>query len=85
MKVIKLDKRYRLYSRGFKWALKFEGWTTEARDTCKKVSEFENVRHCENQHFGKLGKHRSGQIRRREFYLGIRNEQTLTMVMLGLK
>jgi len=79
MKVIKLDGRHNLKRKGYSWAFRFKGWSTEAgkvETTVKKLEGF----HWDCTFWGKTNKYGS-----RPYFIGVKNESTLTIALLGLK
>jgi hypothetical protein len=80
MKVIKLDGRHNLKRKGYDWAFRFNGWTSEAGTVESAVKKLEGFR-WDCTFWGKP----SGSNRTRPYYVGVKNESTLTMAMLSLK
>ena len=78
MKVITLDGRHNLKRKGYAWAFRFKGWSTEAgrvENTVKKLEGF----HWDCTFWGKANKYGS-----RPYYIGVKNESTLTIALLSL-
>jgi hypothetical protein len=76
MKVIKLDGRHNLKSKGYSWAFRFKGWSPEAGKVESAVKKLEGY-HWDCTFWGKTNKYGS-----RPYYVGVKKESTLTMVLL---
>jgi hypothetical protein len=77
MKVVKLDYRHNLKRKGYNWAFRFSGWTSEASTVENAVKKLEGYS-WNNTFWGK----RPGRHGSRPYYIGVKNESTLTMVLL---
>lgn len=80
MKVLKLDGRHNLKRKGYNWAFRFNGWSSEANKVENAVKKLEGY-HYDCTFWGKP----SGRYGGRPYYVGVKNESTLTMAMLSLK
>lgn len=81
MKVIKLDGRHNLKRKGYNWAFRFSGWSPDAARVENVVKQFEGYR-WDSTFWGKASSRFSG----RPYYVGVKNESTITMVLLkGVK
>lgn len=78
MKIVKLDRRHNLFHKGYRYAFRVPRWTAETNRLEKVVKELEGYR-WDNTFWGKTTKFGS-----RPFYIGVKNESTLTMAMLKL-
>lgn len=83
MKVVKLDNRHNLKRKGYAWAFKFDDWETDSNNVEKAVRKLEGWS-WDNTFWGKANKDRYGNSTRRPYYVGVKNESTLTLVMLTL-
>jgi hypothetical protein len=82
MKVIRLDHRHNLKRKGYDWAFRFNGWTSEASTVEHAVKKLEGFS-WNNTFWGKPGS-RSNGFAARPYYVGVKSESTLTMVLLSL-
>ena len=80
MKVIKLDRRHNLYHKGYQWAFKFDGWTSEAGTVERAVKKLEGYS-WNNTFWGKAGSKSNG-FAPRPYHVGVKSESTATMVLL---
>ena len=80
MKVIKLDGRHNLKRKGYDWAFRFSGWNPNAQKVENTVKKFEGYR-WDSTFWGKPSGRNSG----RPYYIGVKNESTVTMVLLSLE
>ena len=80
MRVIKLDHRHNLKRKGYDWAFRFTGWDTKATKVESAVKRLEGYR-WDNTFWGKPTGRHTGRL----YYVGVKNESTLTMVMLSLE
>ena len=80
MKVIKLDGRHNLKRKGYDWAFRFKGWNPSAQKVENAVKKFEGYR-WDSTFWGKPTGRNSG----RPYYVGVKNESTVTMVLLSLE
>lgn len=83
MKVIKLDRRHNLYHKGYRYAFLFEHgrWTTEANSIERAVKELEGW-HWDCTFWGKSKFNRFLGYTARPYYVGVKNESTVTMALL---
>lgn len=79
MKIIKLDGRHNLKRKGYAWAFRFQGWTTDATKIESAVKRLEGYR-WDNTFWGKPTGRNTGRL----YYVGVKNESTLTMALLAL-
>ena len=84
MKVVKLDKRHKLYHNGFTHAFRFDRWNDEARVVENKITE-----KFKGQYSGKWqtywGKAKIiNQVRFRPYWIGVRNDAIITQVLLSI-
>ena len=79
MKLIKLNGRYNLYHKGYRFAFRFNGWTAQATDVERAVKKLEGY-HYDSIFWSKTYSSNGT----RPFYVGVRNESTATMVSLML-
>lgn len=79
MKVIKLDGRHNLKRKGYSWAFRFKGWSTDAGKVESTVKKLEGW-HWDCTFWGK--DNGNGY---RPYYVGIKKESTVTMALLSLK
>jgi hypothetical protein len=79
MKVIKLDGRHNLKRKGYSWAFRFNSWSSDAGKVETVVKKFEGYR-WDSTYWGKPSGRNSG----RPYYVGVKNESTVTMVLLSL-
>ena len=77
MKVIKLDGRHNLKRKGYNWAFRFEGWDPNSFKVEAAVKQLEGYR-WDMTYWGKPKGRNTGRL----FYVGVKNESTVTMVML---
>ena len=80
MKVIKLDGRHNLKRKGYDWAFRFEGWSpgvTKVENTVKKLEGYR----WDSTYWGKP----AGRNGSRLYYVGVKNESTVTMALLSLE
>jgi hypothetical protein len=77
VKVIKLDRRHNLYHKGYHYAFIGHRWTPEVNKIEHAVKELEGWR-WDNTFWGK------DKGNGRPYYVGVKNESTLTMVMLKI-
>jgi hypothetical protein len=82
MKVIKLDGRHNLKRKGYTWAFRFNGWTSEASTVENAVKKLEGF-NWNNTYWGKASCKSNGYASR-PYYVGVKNESTLTMAMLKI-
>ncbi len=80
MKVIKLDGRHNLKRKGYAWAFRFRSWETSAQKVENAVKKLEGYR-WDMTYWGKPSGRNSG----RPYYVGVKNESTVTMVLLSLE
>ena len=81
MKVIKLDNRHNLKRKGYDWAFRFNGWTSEASTVEHAVKKLEGFS-WNNTFWGKAAN--GGRFTSRPYYVGVKSESTVTMVLLSL-
>jgi len=77
VKVVKLDRRHNLYHKGYPYAFRLSRWDTDAHKIERAVKELEGWR-WDNTFWGK------DKGNGRPYYVGVKNESTLTMVMLKI-
>ena len=77
MKVIKLDHRHNLKRKGYNWAFRFEGWDPNSFKVEAAVKQLEGWR-WDMTYWGKPTGRNTGRL----YYVGVKNESTITMVML---
>jgi len=77
MKVVKLDRRHRLYHQGYTYAFLVDRWTVDSNRIETAVRELEGWDHYRTF----WGKRKDG---RRPYYIGVKNQSTTTMVLLKL-
>ena len=77
MKVIKLDGRHNLKRKGYSWAFRFKGWSPEAGKVESAVKKLEGY-HYDATFWGKPNRWGGS----RPYYVGVKHESTLTMVLL---
>lgn len=80
MKVIKLDGRHNLKRKGYAWAFRFNGWNSDATKVESIVKRLEGWNY-NNTFWGKAPDRYSS----RTYWVGVKNESTLTMALLALK
>lgn len=80
MKVIKLDHRHNLKRKGYDWAFRFRGWEPGAQKVENAVKKLEGYR-WDSTFWGKPSGRNSG----RPYYIGVKKESTVTMVLLSLE
>ena len=83
MKLIKLDKRHNLYRKGYRFAFRFDGWSSEAGAVESKVKKLEGF-HWDCTFWAKPKRDRWGNAGTRLYYVGVKNESTTSMVLLLL-
>jgi hypothetical protein len=82
MKFIKLDRRHNLYSKGYRFAFRFQGWSSEASRVERAVKDLEGYTNVwDNTFWGKPGCKSNGYASR-SYYVGVRNESTGSIVAL---
>ena len=80
MKLIKLDGRHNLKRKGYSWAFRFDGWSSSVIKVENTVKKLEGYR-WDCTFWGKP----SGRNSSRPYYVGIKNESTVTMALLSLE
>jgi hypothetical protein len=80
MKVIKLDRRHNLKRKGYDWAFRFQGWDPKANKVENAVKKLEGWR-WDSTYWGKPTGRNSGRV----YYVGVKNESTVTMVLLTME
>lgn len=82
MKFIKLDGRHNLYHKGYRFAFRFSGWSSEASRVERAVKDLEGyTKVWDNTFWGKASCKSNGYASR-PYYVGVRNESTGTIVTL---
>ncbi len=80
MRVVKLDGRHNLKGKGYTWAFRFDGYENKAVQVDQLIAKAEGWRY-NNTHWGK----RQGRHGSRPYWIGVKNESTISMVLLSLK
>ena len=75
MKIVKLDRRHNLYHKGYRYAFVARRFDTEANRLEKAVKQLEGWR-WDSTFWGKP------KDSFRPYYIGVKNESTLTMALL---
>lgn len=83
MKVVKLDNRHNLKRKGYAWAFKFNRWNGDSSKVESAVRKFEGHR-WDSTYWGKPRPGPDG-FSIRPYYVGVKEESTVTMVLLSLK
>lgn len=78
MKVVKLDKRHKMYHLGFTHAVKFELWDPSSRKFENKLKEL-YPREWRNT----TGEWMTHWPRYKKYWIGVKNESTITQVLLS--
>lgn len=84
MKIIKLDRRHNLYRKGYVWAFRFEGWDSRASKVENAVNSLEGSGWYRRTFWGKTKKTAYSHRSISPYYIGVKNESTITMVMLKI-
>ena len=79
MRVIKLDHRHNLTRKGYDWAFRFQGWDPTANKIENAVKKLEGYR-WDSTYWGKPTGRNTGRL----YYVGVKHESTITMVLLSL-
>jgi hypothetical protein len=80
VKVVKLDGRHNLKHKGYAWAFKFNGWTSQAAGVERIIAKSEGWSY-NNTFMGKAPDRYSS----RPYWVGVKKESTVSMVLLSLK
>ncbi len=78
MKIVKLDRRHNLFHKGYSHAFVVNRWTADTNRLERAVKELEGYR-WDSTFWGKAPKYGT-----RPFYIGVKNESTLTLALLKL-
>lgn len=88
MKVVKLNRRYKAYKEGFTHALRFNSWSKEAGEieqilTTRYGSQYNWYKlHSNSQWTSGFG-HRSNKYDTRPYWINLRKESDITMILLS--
>ena len=83
MKLIKLDRRHRLYHRGYQYAFVVDRWTKESHKIESAIIDIEGHDYS-NTFWGKRKMDPSVGYVRRPYYIGFKKESTATLVALKI-
>ena len=90
MRIVKLDRRHRLFRKGMKYAFKFELFENEWEKRARVETILRGMYGCEygnddwNAFCGKVSVFKSahGKSHTRPYWVGVKNEADITAVML---
>lgn len=87
MRIVKLNKTHNLFRSGFTHAFRFSCWvehqTTIFRMTTILTERY-GTRHVDNRQWETKWGKQDNTTRRRPFWIGLKNETDVTIVMLSL-
>jgi hypothetical protein len=88
MKVVKLNRRYKAYKEGFTHALRLISWSKEAGEieqflTTRYGSQYNWYTQPGNRQWSSGFGHRSSKYDTRPFWINLRNESDITMILLS--
>lgn len=89
MKVVKVGRRWKLYEQGFPVAIRFESWAdcrdSKIEDWLRTNRGYEYAQHSQwKSHWGTSTKLTSAGHSSRPYFIGLRTEADVTVVLLAL-
>jgi hypothetical protein len=84
MQIVRLDHRHNLKHKGYIFAFVFERWSTECNQIESAVKQLEGHR-WDNTFWGKSKMNKYLGYSSRPYYVGVKNESTVTMALLKME